>query len=104
MEHFVGPDAPSAVSDSCSPYSCPTFWAATVAGAATPFCQSPIVSGSMAARVTPAARRTRNNLFMRHLYRRRHCLFGTPVQAPWHFLYFLPLPQGQGSFRPTFGP
>src|SRR5262245_24436808 len=23
--------------------------------------------------------------------------------APWHFLYFLPLPQGQGSFRPTLG-
>src|SRR5688500_8463931 len=23
--------------------------------------------------------------------------------APQHFLYFLPLPQGQGSFRPTFG-
>src|SRR5690606_28201668 len=23
--------------------------------------------------------------------------------APWHFLYFLPLPQGQRSFRPTFG-
>src|SRR6185503_20292672 len=23
--------------------------------------------------------------------------------APWHFLYFLPLPQGHGSFRPTFG-
>jgi hypothetical protein len=22
---------------------------------------------------------------------------------PWHFLYFLPLPQGQGSLRPTFG-
>ena len=22
---------------------------------------------------------------------------------PWQFLYFLPLPQGQGSFRPTFG-
>src|SRR5437773_7906521 len=22
--------------------------------------------------------------------------------VPWHFLYFLPLPQGQGSFRPTF--
>jgi hypothetical protein len=21
--------------------------------------------------------------------------------APWHFLYFLPLPQGQGSLRPT---
>ena len=21
---------------------------------------------------------------------------------PWHFLYFLPLPHGQGSFRPTF--
>src|SRR5258705_13740299 len=25
------------------------------------------------------------------------------VQAPWHFLYFLPLPHGQGSFRPTLG-
>src|SRR5690606_35935167 len=24
-------------------------------------------------------------------------------QAPWQFLYFLPLPQGQGSFRPTLG-
>src|SRR2546427_10347159 len=24
--------------------------------------------------------------------------------APWHFLYFFPLPQGQGSFRPTFAP
>ena len=23
--------------------------------------------------------------------------------APWHFLYFLPEPQGQGSLRPTFG-
>src|SRR4051812_4865672 len=26
-----------------------------------------------------------------------------PLQTPWHFLYFLPLPQGQGSLRPTFG-
>src|SRR5579862_9851873 len=25
------------------------------------------------------------------------------VLIPQHFLYFLPLPQGQGSFRPTFG-
>src|SRR5262245_52509114 len=23
--------------------------------------------------------------------------------APWHFLYFFPLPHGQGSFRPTLG-
>jgi len=23
-------------------------------------------------------------------------------QAPQHFLYFFPLPQGQGSLRPTF--
>ena len=23
---------------------------------------------------------------------------------PQHFLYFLPLPQGQGSLRPTFWP
>jgi pilus assembly protein CpaE len=26
------------------------------------------------------------------------------VSAPWHFLYFFPLPQGQGSLRPTFSP
>lgn len=26
------------------------------------------------------------------------------TEAPWHFLYFLPLPQGQGSLRPVFGP
>jgi len=24
--------------------------------------------------------------------------------APWHFLYFLPEPHGQGSLRPTFSP
>src|SRR5690606_36614811 len=24
-----------------------------------------------------------------------------PSYAPWHFLYFFPLPQGQGSLRPT---
>src|SRR6188472_1017702 len=24
--------------------------------------------------------------------------------APWHFLYFFPLPHGQGSFRPTLFP
>ena len=24
--------------------------------------------------------------------------------APWHFLYFLPDPQGQGLLRPTFAP
>jgi hypothetical protein len=24
------------------------------------------------------------------------------LYAPWHFLYFLPLPQGQGSLRPGF--
>jgi hypothetical protein len=23
------------------------------------------------------------------------------LHAPWHFLYFFPLPQGQGSLRPT---
>src|SRR5271165_4149716 len=26
------------------------------------------------------------------------------VYAPQHFLYFLPLPQGQGSLRPTLSP
>src|SRR3954468_20765049 len=25
------------------------------------------------------------------------------VSCPWHFLYFLPLPHGHGSLRPTFG-
>ncbi len=24
------------------------------------------------------------------------------LYPPWHFLYFFPLPHGQGSFRPTF--
>src|SRR3990172_1529983 len=24
-----------------------------------------------------------------------------PAPEPWHFLYFLPLPQGQGSLRPV---
>src|SRR5262249_4243423 len=31
---------------------------------------------------------------------------GRPIvhaAAPWHFLYFFPLPHGQGSLRPTFG-
>ena len=23
------------------------------------------------------------------------------LYTPWHFLYFFPLPQGQGSLRPT---
>src|SRR5580700_2546350 len=27
---------------------------------------------------------------------------GLTPHAPWHFLYFLPEPQGQGSLRPTF--
>src|SRR6476660_2833110 len=26
------------------------------------------------------------------------------ASLPWQFLYFLPLPHGQGSFLPTFGP
>src|SRR5688572_31088433 len=33
-----------------------------------------------------------------------HCLGAgsrIAITAPWHFLYFWPLPQGQGSFRPT---
>src|SRR5882672_7396352 len=28
---------------------------------------------------------------------------GSLSYFPQHFLYFLPLPQGQGSFRPTLG-
>src|SRR5258707_13434566 len=30
------------------------------------------------------------------------CCFYASV--PWHFLYFLPEPHGQGSLRPTFSP
>src|SRR5580693_9465433 len=26
------------------------------------------------------------------------------ASTPWHFLYFFPLPHGQGSLRPTFSP
>lgn len=32
---------------------------------------------------------------------RRNRFGRTRRYAPWHFLYFLPLPQGQGSLRPT---
>ena len=28
---------------------------------------------------------------------------GDQASRPWHCLYFFPLPQGQGSLRPTFG-
>src|ERR1700722_8248300 len=34
---------------------------------------------------------------------RRHINSFSPY-APWHFLNFLPEPQGQGSLRPTFCP
>ena len=38
---------------------------------------------------------------------RMQLLVGSSTQfrsgEPWHFLYFFPLPHGQGSFRPTFG-
>src|SRR5436190_9388475 len=30
-------------------------------------------------------------------------VFPCQAAAPWHFLYFLPLPHGHGSLRPTFG-
>ena len=32
------------------------------------------------------------------------CNDGGAPSAPQHFLNFLPLPQGQGSLRPIFGP
>src|SRR6267378_1475147 len=31
----------------------------------------------------------------------RHRATSVYIAAPWHFLNFLPLPQGQGSLRPT---
>ena len=49
-------------------------------------------------RVVPRARRRGGDL---GAYRRT----AVPAHhfAPWHFLYFFPLPQGQGSLRPTLG-
>jgi hypothetical protein len=43
--------------------------------------------------------------FIRTLPYRCHrgCWSAHAESLPWHFLYFLPLPHGQGSFRPTFG-
>src|SRR5256885_6746388 len=32
------------------------------------------------------------------------CALPIGAQAPWHFLNFLPLPQGQGSLRPGCSP
>src|SRR5215471_18812995 len=32
-----------------------------------------------------------------------HPSFAVAVGPPWHFLYFLPLPHGQGWLRPIFG-
>ena len=48
---------------------------------------------------TPSCRR-------RAAFRQSLCIFYElrgccTSYAPWHFLYFLPLPQGQGSLRPT---
>src|SRR5262249_58229988 len=34
---------------------------------------------------------------------RRTSLPRQAAEAPWHFLYFLPLPHGQSSLRPTRG-
>src|SRR3954465_3214885 len=48
------------------------------------------------------ARRLRNlrsRVFRKRLVR---FLYFTVYYVPWHFLYFFPLPQGQGSLRPTF--
>jgi len=36
--------------------------------------------------------------------RRIGALLGDYTAAPWHFLYFLPEPQWQGSLRPIFSP
>src|SRR5690348_13027000 len=34
-------------------------------------------------------------------FRTPHSTFRIQAAAPWHFLNFFPLPQGQGSLRPT---
>ncbi len=33
-----------------------------------------------------------------------HCVVHLAHTFPWHALYFFPLPQGQGSLRPTLSP
>src|SRR3954451_10296979 len=49
----------------------------------------------------PPGRPPRRGAWIR--LRSPHQASGEVVDAPWHFLYFLPLPQGHGSLRPTFG-
>jgi hypothetical protein len=37
-------------------------------------------------------------------YLRNALQIDTAAYTPWHFLYFFPLPRGQGSLRPVFWP
>ena len=49
-------------------------------------------------------RRTRvPKSYFNRLYPFCQAVFSRPDYFPQHFLYFLPLPQGQGSFLPTVG-
>src|SRR5262249_8434812 len=46
----------------------------------------------------------RGLLLWRWAWRHGLGLLRAHALAPWHFLYFLPEPQGQGSLRPTLAP
>jgi hypothetical protein len=47
--------------------------------------------------------RTQRNAFGGPGHTRHHFRVPANQMAPQHFLNLRPLPQGQGSFRPTFG-
>jgi hypothetical protein len=49
------------------------------------------------------SREIRNEIDGAQLKNRRCVSAVHHAATPWHFLYFLPLPQGHGSFRPTLG-
>src|SRR3982751_6222388 len=48
--------------------------------------------------ITPATHPSQHAVHSPH-WRGAACAIG--ITAPWHFLYFFPLPQGHGSLRPV---
>ena len=48
--------------------------------------------------IVPATHPSQHAVHSPHL---RAGIAATWITAPWHFLYFNPLPQGHGSFRAT---
>ena len=66
-----------------------------------PACATPSATPGIALNSLLPAQRT-TAVLQRHrrmISQHRHL----QLNAPWHCLYFFPLPQGQGSLRPTLG-